>query len=337
MKLLLVFVAMVLPTLPLFAEGMFYRATARASEIDSRTREYPEIDFTFSKAGKPSDTQLACVDTRVPSSGFLVIWLMAPSEQLFDRLASYGHHAIQVTYPREWFARMDAIRPASETRFFSEIRLEAATGRDHSPFIQIEKPDGLAERSLQFVKYLAKEHPEGNWSQFLSQDGLKLDWEKVILSGSSHGSTTAARLAKEVKVARVVMFSGPRDQTETWQSLPSATPPERFFGFTHVLDMGWKNHHYCRSWLMLGLNKYGPVVDVDTAKPPYESTRRLISHADVKNNPSRAHGASTPGGNSPKSVDGEFLYEDVWKYLFTHPTTDAGNPVPIEPGCKDDF
>lgn len=322
---------------PLLAEGKRFTLTARASEIDKRTKEHPEIDYVFTRKGKPADNQFASVDTSVKASGYLVIWLMEPKPELFERLNSYGHHAIQVTYPREWFGKMDKLRKDGDDDHFSGIRLEAATGEDHTKLIDIPKPDGLMERSYQFVKFLDKKHPEGNWKQFLSRDGMGLDWEKVILSGASHGSTTSARLAKEIKVARVVMLSGPRDQTEKWQGMRSATPPERFFGFTHTLDDGWKNHHYCRSWLMLDLHKFGSVVNIDESKPPYGNTRRLISTADVGNNAGRAHSASTPGGASPKGKNGEYLYEDVWKYLFTHPVGETGMAVKPEERCRSDF
>jgi len=321
----------------LFAEGKKFTITARASEIDPRTKEHPEIDFVFNRKGKPADTQFASVDTRVKPSGYLVIWLMEPKPLLFDRLNSYGHHAIQVTYPREWFGKMDKLRKDGDANHFSGIRLEAATGEDHSKLIDIPKPDCLIGRAYQFVKHLEKNNPEGNWKQFLARDGRGLDWEKVILSGASHGSTTSARLAKEIKVARVVMLSGPRDQTEKWQSLRSATPPERFFGFTHTLDDGWEKHHYCRSWLMLGLHQFGPIVNVDESRPPFGNTRRLISTADVGNNAGRAHSASTPGDASPKGKNGEFLYEDVWKYLFTHPVGETGGAVKPEERCRGDF
>lgn len=324
--------------MPLFAQnkvGKKYKITARASEIDQRTKEYPEIGYVFSDKGKPADTQLAMVDTAVPSSGRLVIWLMAPPTALFERLNSYGHHAIQVTYARQWFSQMDKKRKPGDDNHFSGLRLEAATGQDHTELIDIAQPDGLMERSYQFVNYLAKENPEGNWQQFFSKDGKGLNWEKVILSGASHGSTTSARLAKHIRVARVVMLSGPRDQTESWQAGESATPQERFFGFTHTLDTGWPRHHYCRSWLMLGLNKFGPIINVDDATPPYSNSRRLISSADVGNNAGRAHGASTPGKNSPKRKDGKLLYEDVWKYLYTHPVDKVGKSVPPEERCRE--
>jgi hypothetical protein len=110
---------------------------------------------------------------------------------------------------------------------------------------------------------------------------------RVIVAGSSHGATTAARFAKHQRVDRVVMFCGPRDQFETWQALPSATPANRFFGFSHVLDDGWKGDHYCRSWELLGLHEFGPLVNVDRTSPPYGNTRRLITDADVKNDAKR--------------------------------------------------
>jgi len=49
-------------------------ATARASEPDPRTREYPKIDSVFEKDGKPQDVQHASV---APQRDQLVIWLMS--------------------------------------------------------------------------------------------------------------------------------------------------------------------------------------------------------------------------------------------------------------------
>lgn len=311
--------------------------TARASEIDPRAKEHPELGFVFAdEKGKPKDVQHAVVDTRVPARGQLVIWLMAHKPELFERISSYGLHGIQVHYANGWFGLIDA-KDRDDGTSLGKIRLEAATGEDHSPIVEIPKPDGIHQRALQFVKWLAQENPQGNWQQFLNDDQSDLIWDKVILSGISHGSTTAARFAKHQKVARVVMFSGPRDQYESWQGFPSATPTNRYFGFTHVLDTGWEGDHYCRSWLMLGLAKYGPIVNVDENEAPYGNTRRLVSTADVRNDAKRAHSGSVPGGAAPKGADGKYLHEDVWKYLFTHPVDQVGEPVPPEPDCVTDL
>lgn len=304
--------------------------TARASELDSRARPHPEIDFIFEKDGKPQDIQNASVDTSVKARGKLVIWLMGHNDALFQRLNSYGLHAIQVHYANKWFGQL---KP-KDRHARGNVRLEAAIGRDVSDQIDIPQPDSMMERSYQFVKWLAKEHPAGKWDQFLNKNGQGLDWEKVIISGSSHGSTTAARFAKEVKVDRVVMLCGPRDQDQDWQALPSATPANRYFGFSHVLDGGWSGDHYCRSWELLGLHEFGPIVNVDGANPPFENSRRLISSADVGGDANKAHGAVTPGKNSPKAADGTLAYESVWQYLYTHPVELTGEPGVPDPNCQ---
>jgi hypothetical protein len=304
-----------------------YELSARASVIDPRTRPHPEIGFVFEKGGKPADVEHAAVDTRVPSRGRLVIWLMGYNTALLERLTGYGLHAIQVHYANGWFGQFGTKAPADDDRFLGKIRLEAATGKDFSDVVSIPEPDGMMERAYRLVLWLTRENPEGQWDHYLTADKKGLRWDRVIMAGASHGSTTAARFAKYQRVDRVVMFCGPRDQTESWQALPSATPANRFFGFSHVLDGGWTGNHYPRSWEMLGLNKLGPLVDVDKTKAPYGNTRRLITAADVKNDANRAHSSVVPGGSAVKDAAGNFIHEDVWRYLFTHPVEVVGSPA----------
>lgn len=331
-----------LPLLALFpvllqAEGQRYELTARASEIDPRAKPHPEINFVFEAKGKPADVQNASVDTRVKPQGKLVIWLMGHSAGLFERVNSFGLHAIRVHYANGWFGQFGNMSPGDDGKLLGKIRLEAATGEDFSDLVTIPKPDGMMERAFQFVKWLSKENPEGKWEQFIAADGQGLDWSKVIITGSSHGSTTAARFAKHQKVDRVVMFCGPRDQLENWQGLESATPANRYFGFSHVLDGGWSGDHYCRSWELLGLHAFGPIVNVDQMTPPYANTRRLITDADVKGDDKRAHSSVVPGGASAKSADGKFLHEAVWRYLFTHPVDQVGQATPPDEDCEKDL
>jgi len=311
-----------------------YELSARASELDARAKEHPEIDFVFNKEGKPSDLERATVDTRVPPQGKLVIWLMGYNPALFERLSGYGLHAIQVHYANGWFSKLSRQAPASDDKFLGKIRLEAATGEDFSDAVSISKPDGMQERAYQFVKWLAKENPQGQWKHFLAEDGQGLRWDRVIMAGSSHGSTTAARFGIHQRVDRVVMFCGPRDQQETWQGLPSATPANRFFGFSHVLDGGWTGDHYCRSWELLGLHQYGPIVDVDQTPAPFGNSRRLITAADVNSDARRAHSSVVPGNAAVKDASGKFLHEAVWRYLFLHPVDVTGEPTPRDPNCQ---
>jgi sugar lactone lactonase YvrE len=317
--------------------GRRFDLTARASAIDPAAAEHPEIGFMFTdpKTSKPLDMQHAVVDTSVPSQGRLVIWLMDHSPGLFDRIAGYGLHGIQVSYANRWFGTLKPeVRDSGDV--LGKIRLEAATGDDVSPLVSIPKPDSLRERARQFLLWLDKENPEGHWAQFLTDDRQDLRWEKVTLAGISHGSTTAARFAMHQPVDRVVMFSGPRDNTETWQGGPSATPSSRFFGFTHVLDGGWAADHYCRSWQLLRMHEHGPVVNVDDTAPPYGNTRRLITNCDMGGNAGRAHSGVIPNGNACKDATGGFVHEPVWRYLFMHPVDEAAAAVPLDPDCRMD-
>lgn len=311
-----------------------YELSARASVIDPRAQEHPEIDFVFSREGRPADTERAIVDTRVQPRGKLVIWLMGYSQPLFERLASYGLHGIQVHYANGWFGKLSRKGPAGDDKYLGRIRLEAATGTDASEAVTIPEADGMQERALQFVKWLAKENPQGQWDYFLAEGGNALRFDRVIMAGSSHGSTTAARFAIQQRVDRVVMFCGPRDQQETWQGLPSATPANRFFGFSHVLDGGWTGNHYCRSWELLGLHQFGPIVDVDETQAPFGNTRRLITNADVKGDARRAHSSVVPGNAAIKDASGKFLHEAVWEYLFTHPVESVGTATERDPQCQ---
>lgn len=314
-----------------------YQITARASEIDPRVKAHPEIDFLIDAAnGSPADLQHASVDTRVAPRGKLVIWLMGHNSQLFERINSYGIHAIRVHYANRWFSICCQEKPVGE-HCRGNLRLEAATGEDFSDEVEIPKPDGMMERAYQFVQWLDKENPQGGWGHFLTADGKGLRWEDVIMAGSSHGSTTAARFAKHQEVGRVVMLCGPRDQYQSWQALPSATPENRYFGFSHVLDGGWTGDHYCRSWELIGLHAFGPIMNVDKSQPPYENTRRLITDFDVDGNAKRAHSSVVPGKSAkPGEQAGEYAHEEVWRYLFTHDVAQVGDAVPLDASCIKD-
>jgi hypothetical protein len=82
------------------------------------------------------------------------------------------------------------------------------------------------------------------------------------------------------------------------------------------------------------LHRFGAIVNVDGATPPYDNTRRLISAADVGGDTDKAHSSVTPGGASPKDAAGVYLFEPVWKYLFTQPVEKFGKPVARDPDCE---
>ena len=143
-----------------------YERSVRASVINPLAQEHPEIKFTFAEVkGKHQDLQHAIVDTRVAPRDRLVIWLMSYNGELSEYLASLGLHLIQPHYANRWFSTVP--KETHDTgECLGNIRLEAATGEDHSPLVVIPKPDGLAARSLNFVQVVSQGKPTREMGSF---------------------------------------------------------------------------------------------------------------------------------------------------------------------------
>lgn len=58
-----------LSAITVFAQPQRVEFTARASEIDPRAKQHPEINFVFESKGKPADVQHASVDLSVKPQG----------------------------------------------------------------------------------------------------------------------------------------------------------------------------------------------------------------------------------------------------------------------------
>jgi len=312
------------------AKPQSYTLTERISKIDPRCLSHPKINFVLENDKGPRDKMTGTVDTRVKPRGKLVVSLMGNGGELFKRTASYGLHSISVPYADSWFNVLMGGMP--KDTFRGDIRLEAICGEDVSTMIDIPKPDSAMERTYQFVKWLAKENPQGKWDYFLTADGKDIRWEDVIVCGLSHGATTAARFGMYKKLDRVICFSGPRDQDQSWQAGPSATPANRYFCFS-ASDTGWREKHYCRSYELLGLHKYGPIVDVEKEKFPFLNTRRLYSSIEEKGS-MRLHNGVAPNDFAWKADDGKYRHEEVWRYMFTHPVDRTGDETPLDPECQ---
>lgn len=87
------------------------------------------------------------------------------NKQLFEHLSGCGLHSIQVHYANGWFGKLYAGPPPQDDLFLSKIRLEAATGEDHSKAVDIPKPDADG-------KYLH----EDAWRYLFTHPG-RLGWE----------------------------------------------------------------------------------------------------------------------------------------------------------------
>ncbi|MEM9462812.1 MAG: hypothetical protein AAGF11_52210 [Myxococcota bacterium] len=268
-------------------------------------------DFEFSadeadpEATTHLATQLAHLDTQVPIRGRLVVFLHGAgtpstcgSRAHGRMLAGRGFHVVSPCYASDY-----GVGNCGDD--IGGCRLEAFEGVDHSPVIEITPPNSSERRVVRALQYLQAMHPGGDWQYYL--DGELPRWDRIIITGSSHGASSSGVIGMHRLVDRVVMLSGPLDSGQAWLLGDPITPIERFWGFTHTGDGQHAGH--LQAFEDLGLPG-GPAV-VDGAMPPYRGSHRLVTSAPTDN----GHGSTTASGNSP--MDGEdWVFQPVWDAMY---------------------
>ncbi len=275
------------------ADDALFRATFLASDADP-------------SASVALGNQKAFLDRRTPSRGQLVVFLhgsgvaenCGPTTHL-KLLAGFGFHVLSPCYVADYGVENcgDAI---------AACRLEAFDGVDRHPAIAIQPADSIEQRISNGLRHLEEVDPGHGWITFLAEDG-RPDWEKIVLTGHSHGASTAALIGKTHDVQRIVLLSGPYDVGQAWLEEPGMTAAERQFGLTHSADKQHAGH--LAAFAALGLP--GPEVDVDQVPPPYEQSHRLVTGVTSE----KPHSAVYAGKMSPET-DGVFVLEPVWRYLY---------------------
>jgi hypothetical protein len=102
--------------------------------------------------------------------------------------------------------------------------------------------ESIVNRLVKLLQYLDRTHPGGGWGSYI-ENGTPA-WQRIAVCGQSQGAGMAAFIAKQHEVGRVILFSSPWDYVERngqrelapWISLPSKTPPERWFGGYHARE-----------------------------------------------------------------------------------------------------
>ena len=144
------------------------------------------------------------------------------------------------------------------------------------------------------------------------------------MSGLSQGAGHAALIAVRHKVARAVLFGGPKDwdrrlnKPAAWYT-PPETPIESIYTFNHAQDDQGCNIteqlEICRT---MGLEKLGVAINVDASSPPFRNSHILVTNYPGTPVPSvRAHTSVVANGSSPKTSNGTRLFKPVWLYMLT--------------------
>jgi hypothetical protein len=305
-------------TLATLAFSLFLSCVALAAE--------PLRTYTV----RPHDTDPA-VDTRGNShvalagdcarqTGRLLLFLPgtggvpSAASQLLRLAALNCLHVISLSYPNETAVFDDCVRERAEPDCYAAWRLEKIDGLTRSAKIRVTPQNSIESRLLKLLQYLAGRYPSDGWGSFLEDRGM--NWDNITVSGHSQGGGEAAMLGKIHSVARVAMFGSVTDAvgsrggpSPAWLASPGATPAEKYFGFAHERDEFWGSIQ--RSWVALGLERYGPVVNVDGAAAPFGETHRLTTGVGCIN-PRAANCAHSMVVAAKFSSE----FAPVWKYML---------------------
>jgi hypothetical protein len=123
-------------------------------------------------------------------------------------------------------------------------------------------------------------------------------------------------------VARLCLFESPIDligppgglrRLPPWIAAGGATPMERIYGFRHVHSTSAGMVAAQGTWGLLGLDAFGPSVDIDTHDPPYNGSHHLTTDAPPAVTDD-THNSVVEDRLTPRTASGEPLFAPVWQY-----------------------
>jgi hypothetical protein len=159
---------------------------------------------------------------------------------LLGVIAGQGYRVIGLEYNDEpAVVQVCPRRPEAECS--GKFRQQRVFGNADSPPVGNIVDESIVRRLVMLLRHLARQQPAAQWESYL--DGDEPRWSRLVVSGLSQGAGMAAYIAKQRRVARVVLFSspwdfyGPRRSLAPWMSEPSETPPERWFAEFHRREM----------------------------------------------------------------------------------------------------
>lgn len=231
--------------------------------------------------------------------------------------AKLGFHVVNLMYPNDIPATI--ARNDRDPDAFLHYRLEIIEGSDRSKYVKIDRANSIENRLIKLLTYLAKKRPAEGWGQFLR--GTEPNWSKIVVSGGSQGAGHACVIAVRHRVARAVLFGGPKDfsralnRPAAWYAKPK-TPASQFYTFNHKQDKQGCDYEEQRAICkLLGI---GPEADVDLGVPPFGGAHALFT--DFPGTPlesTPAHASVIGDGASPKTGDGGYRFRPVWEYMLT--------------------
>lgn len=244
-------------------------------------------------------------------------------QRIAQAAANNGHHTIGLAYENDT-AVGDLCSGSTDHDCAGKVREERFSGQDVSTLVSVNAANGIQNRLNKALAYLAQQHPQDGWSQFLDNGGNVL-WDKVRVSGHSQGGGAAGYIGKQRLVDHVCFFSSPADidnvqfTLATWVTAAGVTPASRYFGFSHQRDgiIPWSLIQ--QEWQAFGMDSFGAAVDVDSVAHPYNQSHMLSSNVNkpswvVVSDAEAYHGITVVDIRTPLDGNGLPTYRQVWQY-----------------------
>jgi hypothetical protein len=233
--------------------------------------------------------------------------------------AAAGFHAIGLSYAKPGNLNAVCQSNPDDGCFEAARRAVIYGGEDGAP-VHVAAADSIVNQLTKLLTYLDARHPEQGWAAYV--DGGLPRWEAIRLTGHSNGGSHAALIARDHALARLCLSESPIDligppgglrRLPPWIAAGGATPPERIYGFRHVHTTSPSAVAALGAWGLLGLDAFGPSVDVDTNAPPYNGSHHLTTDARPSESDD-THNSVVEDRPTPKAASGEPLFAPVWQY-----------------------
>ena len=288
----------------------------------SQTEYWIHPQDTDSKISAWLDSHYVCINTDVVNQNLLYLFFSGSygkpkkTQLITQAAANNGYYSINLKYPNSWTVG-SLCNFSKDPECYEKVRLEIIDGQDRTNKVNVNRSNSIENRLIKLLIYLNTNHPEQNWSQFLTASD-EIIWSKIIVSGFSQGGGHAGMIAKYHHVSRVIFFASPKDFSDyfnapaAWLYDTHITPAEKYFGFNHFGD---NSAEQLEIWSALGMPDSVHVINVDSCGYPYEASHQLLTHKDLCVE-RKYHACVVTDNATPLLIDGTPLFKDVWRYLF---------------------
>lgn len=284
----------------------------RPQETDSAIQQYNQSHRIF-------------LDDAIAPRGQLLVFLpgtgatTGDQEEFGRTAAGLGYHVVYLMYPNDVAAAV--CQDDEDETTFEKFRREIIGGDDLDSRVSVDRVNSIEHRLLRLIRWLAANRAAEGWRQYLADDHV--DWSRVVLAGHSQGGGHAQLLAKDHRVARVVVLGSPKDYNQrhgrpaAWYG-GGATPAGRLFAFVHEQDS--QACSYEQQLANLRASGLTTVADTDRLAPPYDHAHVLTTNQPgTPVNSGLAHLGLVFDFTLPRGPDGRPLYRAVWIYMLTEP------------------